>query len=102
MTNESNWLPIESAPRDGTLIIALTEYEEVEVEFWDNSSKTWYNWPKREYIKWIPIPPIPDPTKGAAIEYADSQFNKTVCPDEYGLVLESFLAGVKWKEEQGK
>lgn len=62
---DSNWQPIETAPKDGTEIIAIDDRGEYFVAFWHEASEGWYFGlfdevdGKIKPTHWMPLPAAP-------------------------------------------
>ena len=71
MAQEAGWQPIETAPRDGSSIIACTnEYDEPLILRWFmvNGHETWRDWDADGYINVTHWMPLPEPPALSALE----------------------------------
>ena len=64
MTALPEWMPIESAPRDGTSVLAVDQLENVAILFFDRRWRESYgfNDPVWRPTHWLPLPTPPAQT----------------------------------------
>lgn len=63
------WQTMETAPKDGTDILIVTENREIVLCYWNNAFNIWYCTDHRGYKNpshWMPLPELPqiDKTEG--------------------------------------
>lgn len=63
---QAQWQPIETAPRDGTEIVILTDIGESFVAYFGTATKKWHevfadNIIREQAAHWMPLPPEPQP-----------------------------------------
>lgn len=73
MSDEQNWAPIESAPKDGTAVLlwaenlrfpgnmAIAQYITIDIEWWHVTDGKFGPWPVRgpSPTHWKPLPVVP-------------------------------------------
>lgn len=61
--NKSKWQPIETAPKDGSWIVAFYDKNNIPMFiFFDDDKKDWYQKHRigeREFTHWMPLPEAP-------------------------------------------
>ena len=61
MARDGGWMPIETAPKDGTPVVLLPwgEVEDMFVSFWIQSEARWANNDWSKVTHWMPLPAPP-------------------------------------------
>ena len=63
----ASWRPIETAPRDGTLVLLASRQADIDVGTWSAAAEDWLTVCCEVVIDapthWLPLPPLPEEEK---------------------------------------